>query len=233
MTRRTLEDFFDALRSNQRANSANFAEWYALIVRIDDCFVRAGENLVNPEPPLAGVLLLRCQYAFKTAAAMALAGQVVELFTVLRSVLEYAGYCLTIYETPSLERVFIFRHASSTQMKLQKEAFKISAIRASIARRDADAAELYADLYQRIIDFGGHPNPHATFSAMDLDENEGQATMMAFAISKDPKIVTHALKSTGQVGLMALHVVEHVFKPKFELLGISHEMAALANTGML
>ena len=137
MKQRSLEDFFDALRSNQRANRAIFRQWYAIIERIDNCFVRAGKNLVNPKPPMTGVLLLRCQYAFKTAAGMALAGQVVEVFPILRSVLEYASYCLTIYEKPALQGVFILRHAGEAEKRSQKEAFKMSAIRGGVARHDA------------------------------------------------------------------------------------------------
>jgi len=42
MTGRTLEDFFDVLRSNQRANRKSFPDWYAIIERIDDCLASAG-----------------------------------------------------------------------------------------------------------------------------------------------------------------------------------------------
>lgn len=223
MTQRSLENFFDALRANQRANRINFAQWYAIIEKIDDCFVRAGKNLVNPKPVMTGGLLLRSQYAFKTAAGMALAGQVVEVFAILRSVLEHAGYCLTIYERPDLERVFILRHAGASEMATQKKEFKIGAVQQAVARHNPKLAELYAELYQRSIDFGGHPNPNATFSAMDLDESGGQTAITTFAISKDPKIVQHALKSTAQVGLTALHVLEPVFKERFKLLGIRQD----------
>jgi hypothetical protein len=41
---------------------------------------------------MAGVLFLRCQYTYKAAAGMALSGQVVETFVMMRSCLEYAGY---------------------------------------------------------------------------------------------------------------------------------------------
>src|SRR5271166_5388388 len=121
--KRSLEDFFDALRRNQRANRTNFPQWYAIIERVDDCFVRVGKNLVNPEPPMTGVLLLRCQYAFKTAAGMALAGQVVEVFPILRSILEYAGYCLLLRKRPELQSVFVLRHRSPNEKKKQKDAF--------------------------------------------------------------------------------------------------------------
>ena len=96
MTERSLQGFFDTLRSAQQANRAIFADWYDIIERIDRCFVRVGENLINPKPVMTGNLLLRCKYAFRTAAGMALAGQIVEAFVMQRSVLEYAGYCLVI-----------------------------------------------------------------------------------------------------------------------------------------
>src|SRR5208337_3645540 len=189
--KRSLEDFFDALRRNQRANRTNFPQWYAIIERVDDCFVRVGKNLVNPEPPMTGVLLLRCQYAFKTAAGMALAGQIVEVFPILRSVLEYAGYCLLMYETPALQGVFILRHAGKPEMATQKNEFTIKAVRGAITRHDPSVADIYDDNYQRAIDFGAHPNPHGTFSAMSLDEDKGLDAITALAISKDPKIVEH------------------------------------------
>lgn len=229
----TLQKFFDMVRSNQQANRINFSQWYAIIEKIDECFARAGKNLVNPKPVMTGVLLLRCQYAFKAAAGLALAGQVVEVFAILRSVLEYAAYCLTIFETPALESVFLSRHHGVNEMKAQRDAFKVSAVRETICRHDAKLAEIFDDLYQRSIDFGGHPNPHGSFSALDLDERGDQTGMTAFAISNDSRVLTHALKSTAQVGLTALQVLQHVFKAKFELLGIKQEMDTLKSSGIL
>ena len=214
MAKRSLEDFFDALRSNQQANREIFPEWYAIIVRIDDCFVRCG--LIEPKSSLAGVFFIRCQYAFKAAAGMALAGQP-EVFPILRSLLEYAGYCLVMSETPALERVFVLRHAGEAELKEQKKAFQISAVREAMARHDTNLATFYEEMYQRTIDFGAHPNPYAIFTTKTWDHQ----TMI------------HTLKSTGQIGLAALHVLKCVFKPKFELLDIHREMEALANTGLL
>jgi hypothetical protein len=53
MTQRSLEDFFDALRSSQCANRVIFSRWYAIIERIDERLVRAGKNLINPKPTIA------------------------------------------------------------------------------------------------------------------------------------------------------------------------------------
>jgi hypothetical protein len=233
MTERSLQEFFDTLRSAQRANRAKFPVWYDIIERTDRCFVRAGENLINPEPAMTGILLLRCQYAFKTAAGMALAGQVVETFVMQRSVLEYAGYCLVICKTPSLEGVFLGRHTSTEAMTAQKEAFKIRPVKLAVRRCDMTLADHFDEDYERSINFGGHPNPHAALSATVPDEREGLNRFTVLAIRSDPAIVEHALKCTAQVGMTALCVLQHVFKEKFELLGIRQEIDALKASGLL
>jgi hypothetical protein len=72
MTEDSLWRFFDMVHANQKANCINFAEWYDILKRIDECFVRAGENLnyseenllyPKTETTITGNLLLRCQYA--------------------------------------------------------------------------------------------------------------------------------------------------------------------------
>jgi hypothetical protein len=233
MTERSLQEFFDTLRSAQQANRAKFPVWYEIVERIDRCFVRAGENLINPEPVMTGNLLLRCQYAFKTAAGMALAGQVVEAFVMQRSVLEYAGYCLTIFEKPELDRVFILRHVGLDEMEKQKQAFRIRSVKEAIRRFDAKLADIFDENYQRSIDFGGHPNPHASFSGSVFDERTCENGMTVLAISTEPKIVIFTLKCTAQVGLTALCMLQHAFKEKFELLGITPEIDALKASGLL
>jgi hypothetical protein len=87
---------------------------------------KTGKNLINPKPVLAGVMLLRCQYTYKAAAVMALSGQVVEAFVMMRSCLEYAGYALTIFKNPMLQKVFMARHFSAEGTSAQKSTFQVS-----------------------------------------------------------------------------------------------------------
>ena len=75
---KTLSKFLRTVHSNQIANQANQVEWFGFIESIDGCFIQAGENLANPVSKVGALLFLRCQYAFKTAAGLALAGQVTE-----------------------------------------------------------------------------------------------------------------------------------------------------------
>ena len=59
---------------------------------VNICLSTVGQKLINPQPLMCAVLFQRCQYAFKTAAGLALAGQVVEAFVMMRSCLESTGY---------------------------------------------------------------------------------------------------------------------------------------------
>jgi hypothetical protein len=227
-----LLPFLDLAASNQRANVARFPEPYQLIRRVNICLATAGKNLINPTPVMAAVLFLRCQYAYKAAAGMALSGQAVEAFVMMRSCLEYAGYALAIFNDPSLELVFMNRHVSTTDMQAQKQKFRIIEVKKVVESFDPKLAELFQRFYERSIDFGGHPNPHATFSAMEMPSDNPTNSFSALAMVTDPMVLQHAMKSVAQVGLTALFIFQHIFKAKFELLGIRAEMDRLRHTNL-
>jgi hypothetical protein len=155
-----LVAFFDLVAFNQKASIAKYPAQYELLRRVNICLSTAGKHLANANPLMCGVLCHRCQYAYKAAAGMSLSGQAVETFVMARSCLEYAGYALTIFNKPELEAVFTTRHVSAADMHAQKEAFRISEIRNVIESFDPQLAKIFNELYQRSIDFGGHPNPH-------------------------------------------------------------------------
>jgi len=158
---------------------------------------------------------------------MALSGQVVETFVMMRSCLEYAGYALAIFNDPKLEAVFMSRHVSTGAMATQKAKFTISEVKKVIAAFDAKLADVFKDLYERSIDFGGHPNPHAAMSTVQMPDNPLDKSFTTLALSTDDKVLQHAMKSVAQIGLMTLFIFQHIFKAKFELLGIRAEMDRL------
>lgn len=221
-----LTRFLQVVNSNQIANVANFPEPYSLMQRINNCFSTAGENLVNPRPMMTGPLFLRSQYAYKTTVGMALAGQVVEAFVMMRSCLEYAGYALLMFEDPTLEEVFLKRHFDDASMKNQKQKFKISEVRAVIDKFDPKVAQIFEKFYDRSIHFGAHPNPSAVLSAMQWEANG----FLNLALSTDRKMLMHAMKSAAQVGLAALFLFRFIFKDEFDKLGVSHEMELLCQS---
>src|SRR6266851_6349671 len=220
-----LELFFDIAENNRKGNIARFPEAYDVLRRVNICLSTAGKHLVNPNPVMAGVLFLRCNFAYKTAVSQALSGQVCEAFVTMRSCLEYAGCAIMIHHDPSLERVFTDRHIAPGNLAIHKRTFQVGNMKTAIAAYDQKLADNFDLFYQRCIDFGAHPNPHATFSAMEMTlEQKVKGEFTSFAMVTDKDTILHASKSVGQVGLTALYVFQHIYTAKFGLLGIRQEM---------
>jgi hypothetical protein len=228
-----LEAFFEVVTNNQKANARRFPDAYNIVRRVNICLSTAGKHLVNPEPVMAGLLFLRCQYAYKTAVGLALAGQVSEAFVLTRSCLEYAGCAIIIFQNPALETTFMNRHAAAGGISAHRQAFHFGNMKQAISTYDTALATNFELFYQRSIDFGAHPNPHATFSTMQMTPGqEAQNSFTALAMVTDADVVRHALKSVAQVGLTGLFIFQRIFKAKFELLGIRQEMDALRTSGL-
>jgi hypothetical protein len=236
---KSLDHFLDVVHNNQLRNRARFPEQYRIMQRVDHCFVTTGQHLSYQKPVLVGPVFLRSQYAFKTAAGMTLAGQVTESFVMARSCLEYAGYALAIFadlrleDTPSREEVFVNRNVDDVSLKAQQAEFTVSNIRGTIAAFDAKLAENFKLLYDRSIDYGGHPNPYGLLSGMKMEKQDEQLTSITtLALTGDALPLMFAMKNAAQVGLTSLYIFQHMFKAKFELLGIRAEMDALRRVGL-
>jgi hypothetical protein len=236
---KSLDRFLEVVHNNQLANRGRFPNQYLIIQRIDHCFVTAGKHLSYQKPVLVGPLFLRSQYAYKTAAGMTLAGQIAESFVMMRSCLEYAGYALAIFadqhveNTPSREEVFVNRNVDDASLKVQKAEFQISKIRGILATFDEKLAANFKILYDRSIEYGGHPNPYGLLTGINMESKDEQLTSITtLALVSDPVITMFTMKSAAQVGLAALCIFQHMFKTKFELLGIRIEIDALRSVGL-
>jgi hypothetical protein len=66
-----LTQFLKVAHSNQIGNFERFPESYATMRRVNDCYAKAGNDLVDPKPMMTGPMFHRSQYAYKTAAGRA------------------------------------------------------------------------------------------------------------------------------------------------------------------
>jgi hypothetical protein len=78
---------------------------------------------------------------------------------------------LLFHEKPELLSVFIIRNLSKKEKEKQKKAFNFGAVKVALRGRNTDLTDVFIKQYERSIDFGALPNPHAGFSAMvPIDE---------------------------------------------------------------
>lgn len=214
-------------RTNQFAVFANKPDPFSLLIRIDNCFQRICTNLINSKKVISALLLLRSHSAYRAACGLCCGGHVAEVFPLLRSLLEYAGYALLISETAGLNEIWLNRHDNKTTQKRVRDEFVFSKIRAAISTKDARLADVYEDFYNRFIDFGGHPNERAVTGSLKIDATDSQTILQQLYLHGDGLPLDHALKSTAQAGLCSLHIFQHIFTTRFNLLGVKDEIIEL------
>lgn len=222
-----LSAFLEAARANQFASFANKSERYRRLAAIDEIFVRAAKNWTNPKDMLAALLFLRCHSAFRAACGLAMAGQTVEATAMHRACLETAAYALHINRNAGLGRVWLDRHQDKASLKRVRKEFAIEKVRATIVRCNRHAAERFDRLYQRAIDFGGHPNERSVTGNMEIERLPDRALLKAVYLQGDGVPLEAALKTTAECGMVALEILQCVFNALFELLGINAAMLEL------
>jgi hypothetical protein len=163
-----LSDFLEAVRSQQFATFANdLGGFYSVLREVDLCFVTITENLTNPKNLLAAVLLVRSHAAYRAACATGMGTQLPETLVLLRSCLEYAAYGLHLNANPPLAETWLKRHDDTAARRAMKKAFLGVEVEQTIEATDKELARIYKELYERTIDFGGHPNLRGVVSSRD------------------------------------------------------------------
>jgi hypothetical protein len=196
-----LSKFLQETHQQQYATFHNKKKAVAPLIAIDDLFVRVSKGWLNPHSEIVAMLFLRCHAAFRAAAAEAMAGQVVESYRQCRGMMENAAYAVHIHRDPTLARVWLDRHVDEAGMKASKRAFRHELVVASVTAANMHAGQRFEDLYQRTIDFGGHPNERSVTGSMKMIEGPERREMLAIMIHGDDNALTMALNRLRNAAL--------------------------------
>jgi hypothetical protein len=221
-----LTAFIEAAHQNQYATFVKKRDAMGKLISIDAQFAKVTKGWLNPASEIIAMLFVRCHGAFRTAAGLAMAGQAAETYVQCRAMLEYAAYAVHIHRDPQLGMVWLDRHQSATQMAAQKAAFTHAKVSASVVAANMHAGKRFEDLYQRTIDFGGHPNERSVTGNMKMVEETDRRVMLAVLQHGDGPELEMALKTVAQCGVVSLEMLQVIYNAKFELLGVN---AAILN----
>ena len=219
-----LTKFLQVTHQQQYATFHNKKEAFGRLAAIDELFVRVSKNWLNPPSEVEAMLFLRCRAAFRAAAGEAMAGQAVECYRQCRGMLENAAYAVHIRRNPLLATVWLNRHQGEAGMRASKKAFQHIAVAASVAAANQDAGKRFENLYQRTIDWGGHPNERSVTGNMKMVEEPDRRVMLAIMLHGDGVELDLALKTAAQCGMVSLELLQVLYNAKFELLGINAAM---------
>ena len=219
-----LSKFWDAARRNQIATFVRKGAAYSKLARIDALFCAISKDWLNPSDEIAALLLLRTQSAFRTAAGLAAAGQAAEAYVLNRSVLENAAYALHLNKNPALRKVWLDRHVDASSLEASANSLSHRKVQKTVTQANRHAGEQFEKLYQQTIDFGGHPNERSVTGNMKMQKQPGRREMLAILQHGDGVQLDAILKATAQCGLCSLEILQGIFNPRFELLGVNAAM---------
>ncbi len=215
-----LSAFLQQAFRNSLATFVQKNPGFELLSRIDRSFLRIGENLVNPPDILGAVLLLRSHSAYRAACRLTVSGQVTDTFPQLRACLEYALYALRINQNGALAEAWLRRHDDDASHRTVRREFQHVTVMQTLEAVDPDLHRIIAALYERTIDFGAHPNERAVTGSMVMEREPGRVEIQQIYLHGDSLALDHAIKTTAQVGLGSLCVLQHIFRQRFEILGL-------------
>lgn len=216
----TLSSFLNQAFQNTLATFVRKRPGFELLVRIDGHFMRIGENLVNPPDLLGATLLLRSHSAFRAACRLATSGQASDTFPVLRACLEYALYSLHINTHQPLGEVWMRRHDNDDAKRRVRRDFQHVTVMETLRTRDGTLYPTIEQLYERAVDFGAHPNERAITGSMTLEEQSDRVVFAQIYLHGDSLSLDHVIKTTAQIGLGSLCIFRHIFRERFEILGL-------------
>jgi hypothetical protein len=220
----SLSSFLDDAFSNCLATFVRKKPVVNILVDLDGCFQKIGENLLNPPDLIGALLLLRSHSAFRAASGLAMSGQVTETFPVLRTALEYGLYGLHISRNPDLGEIWYRRHDSEKAKNQVRQEFSIKSVKATLSHEDGELNSVVHELYDRLIDFGGHPNERAVTGNIEIQKDDGNFDVQQVYLHGDSLSLIHAIKTTAQVGLVCLELFRFVFGERYDILGISDQL---------
>ena len=220
----TLSEFIDKAFHNIAATSVNLPAEYGALRKIHDIFLKITDNLHQSPEIISGFMLFRTHSSFLAACRLCLSGQLPETFMVLRSCLESALYGLYVHGDNARQLVWLLRHDNDAAMKEMKQQFTVRKVMDHLGVLDAKTQDIAQKLYDRTIDYGGHPNEKAVFTQMGTHRENTRINFRHDHFVCGAPFLNGCLKTTAQVGICSLDVFYYVFRDRYRILGMDAEL---------
>ena len=228
-----LSEFLGMAEYNTRAAAHKLPEIYGLIVRVHRAFIRALEAVEKDNDQqrlIPRLLLARACSSCLASMRLALGGQLFEAHVVLRAEIEQAWYALHIAQDPSppaRAEIWLRRNEDSTALGRCKSEFLAGRVRSTHEAVDPKTASDLHALYERTIDFGGHPNQLGLLSGLTKSEAGKTTTYHVPMLCADTLPMVTTLRTVVAVGIGALKVLQPIFATRFQLMGLDAEIPGL------
>lgn len=223
----TLTHYLEAYRANQFATFANKRSVMADLIKIDGMFDRF-RGTINPRPVYPMGFMLRAHSAFRAGVGAIMGGQFFESQALLRLCLEHAAYGFYIGADRGRMERWLRRGDSEDNRTAMRKEFHNDKIKDHLQAAAPVMREQFDRHYRQLIEFGAHPNEMGYSLNMTIERTDaGDAIIQTVYLQSDGVQLDIGLKVAGQIGLWALHLMQLLYRERFELLGIRAELEGL------
>ncbi|TQX91337.1 hypothetical protein EQW76_00965 [Rhizobium sp. rho-13.1] len=219
-----LSAYLEEFRGNQFATFHNKRKEVADLIALDNLFEKLLNGARDPDPQMPMTFLLRAHAAFRAAVSLVMGGQLYEAQVLLRLSLEHASYGFFIGGDQLRWTRWMKRNDDEKSKKAVREEFTSGAIRRSIKKADAKIGGHFETLYERLIDFGAHPNKQGFSMSTKLRKEPGETHILSIYLHDDGVPLDFALKTTAQVAICVLQIAYLLYPTRMELQQLRHEL---------
>ncbi len=224
-----LTAYLDSVRANQFASFHNKRLIVQDLIHLDAHFVATLDGWRDPSSPIALILLMRSQAALRAGAGAAMSGQLAETPCLLRLCLECAGYAAIVHRDGSLADVFLRRSDGPEARKRVRKEFCPEQITKMVAVFDPHLSQVFAKLYDELIDFGAHPNEGMLISNLKVVRNASDRRLEVAHLSGNGPALDFILRRSVQVGLWSAKVLVALLPERAQSVGADAVVAEMSS----
>jgi hypothetical protein len=228
-----LSRFIDQAEKNIYYPFACLTKSYSIIANVHEVFSRLLSDKQKGSTErelLPRIFCATAHSAYLAACRLALSGQTGDAYAVLRICLENSLYGLDVFHNSSHATLWLKREDNRETKNRCRRQFTIANLLGTLNEVDAFLCPRVKKLYDRLIDFGAHPNMLGILTRISSSKTEELEINYLLDDSHDLRAAYRAgLKITMEIGLCSLKMFEHVFVDVFKRLKLDAEIGNMAN----
>ena len=228
-----LSTFLSDAQRNERITALKLPDIYTLLQRMHAVFQQLAtitEKEQDPNLLPTRFLMARARAAWLAAIRLGLSGQFVEVYPVLRVVVEDTWYALHLAKDPNPPRrvkIWLLRDDDAAAKALCKTEFSKANVRATHTALDPATATILNTLYDQTIEVGAHPNERGVLAAMTRANTDQNCTFGVEVLTDKPVLIASALKIAVETAVGALKTFRLIFPERFTIMGMDNEIEKL------
>jgi len=211
------------------------------IIQLNDIFTELSSRKFDSSDAKDEVMphfILRSRAAYLAGVRLAISGQSVEAYPILRLCLEFSLYAYFIFvdknsvevdhdsekiKVPERFMIWLDRRKDAESKRLFLKTFTMGNLKGAISEVDKKLGDIVGNLYDNLIDFGAHPNFE---TILGHQENEG-GLQISYFLPPTEDIHKKCIQDLASTGICALLIFRWMYKEFFDIVNLTQQLDLL------